>query len=54
MKMMNVMFISSSAPDNIWGETLLTTCFLQNRITHKKIGKTPYEFVKVTNLILNS
>jgi len=41
--MMNVMLISSSAPDNIWGETFLTTCFLLNRIPHKKTGKTLYE-----------
>jgi len=41
--MMNVMLISSNAPDNMWGESLLTTCFfffLQNRIPHKKTGKT--------------
>jgi len=35
--------ISSNAPHNLWGEALLTTCFLQNRIPHKKTGKTPYE-----------
>jgi len=26
-EMMNAMLISSSAPDNLWGETLLTACF---------------------------
>jgi len=26
-EMMNAMFISSSAPDNLWGEALLTACF---------------------------
>ena len=26
-EMMNVMLISSSAPDNLWGEALLTACF---------------------------
>jgi len=41
--MMNVMLISFSAPDNLWGEAILTTCFLHNRIPHKKTGKTPYE-----------
>ena len=45
-EMMNVMLISSSAPDNLWGEALLTACFLQNRIPHKKTGKTPYELWK--------
>jgi len=29
-EMMNVMLISYSAPDNLYEETLLTTCFLQN------------------------
>jgi len=42
-EMMNVMLISSSAPDNLWGEAFLTACFLQNRIPHKKTSKTPYE-----------
>jgi len=45
-EMMNVMLISSNAPDNLWGEALLTACFLQNRIPHKKTGKTPYELWK--------
>jgi len=44
--MMNAMLISSNTPDNLWGEALLTTCFLQNRIPHKKTGKTPYELWK--------
>ena len=29
-EMMNAMLISSSVPDNLWGEALLTACFLQN------------------------
>ena len=41
--MMNVMFTSSNAPDNLWSESLLTACFLQNRIPHKKTGNTSYE-----------
>jgi len=40
-EMMNVMLISSNAPDNLWGESLFTACFLQNMIPHKKNGKTP-------------
>jgi len=45
--MMNVMLISSNAPDNLWGESLLTMHFLKNRIPHKKIDKTtPYELWK--------
>jgi len=45
-EMMNVMLISSNAPDNLWGEALLIACFLQNRIPHKKTSKTPYELWK--------
>ena len=44
--MMNVMLISSNAPDNLWGESLFTAYFLQNRIPHRKTGKTPYELWK--------
>jgi len=40
---MNAMLFSSNALDNLWGEALLTACFLQNRIPHKKTGKTPNE-----------
>jgi len=45
-EMMNVMLISSNAPDNLWGESLLTVCFLKNRIPLKKTGKIPYELWK--------
>ena len=31
-EMMNSMLVSSSAPENLWGEALLTAYFLQNRI----------------------
>jgi len=44
---MNVMLISYNAPNNLWDESFLTACFLQNRIPHKKTGKTPYELLKV-------
>jgi hypothetical protein len=44
--MMNAMLVSSDAPNNLWGEALLTACFVQNRIPHKKTGKTPYELWK--------
>jgi len=32
--------------DRIWGESLLTAYFLQNRIPHRKTGKTLYELWK--------
>ena len=44
--MMNTMLISSAAPNNLWGEAILTACFLQNRVPHKKTRKTPYEIWK--------
>lgn len=40
------MLVSSSAPNNLWGETLLTVCFWPNRILHKKTSKTLYELWK--------
>ena len=45
-EIMNVLLVSSSAPNNLWGEVLLTACFLQNRISHKKIDLSPYELWK--------
>ena len=45
-EMMNALLVSSSAPNNLWGEALLTACFLQNRIPHKKTGLSPYELWK--------
>ena len=44
--MMNSMLISANAPDNLWGEAILTSSYLPNRIPHKKTGKTPYELWK--------
>ena len=43
---MNALLVSSFAPNNLWGEALLTACFLQNRIPHKKTGLSPYELWK--------
>ena len=37
-KIMNAMLVSSSIPDNLWGEAFLIACFLHNRIPHKKTG----------------
>ena len=45
-EMMNAMLVSSAAPNNLWGETILSACFLQNRLPHKKTKKTPYELWK--------
>lgn len=43
---MNAMLVSSSAPDNLWGEALSTVCFFTKRIPHRFIGKTTYELWK--------
>lgn len=42
-EMMNAMLVSSGAPNNLWGEAILSACHIQNRIPYKKTGKTPYE-----------
>ena len=42
-EMMNSLFVSASAPNNMWGQAILFACHLQNRISYKKTGKTPYE-----------
>ena len=45
-KMINAMLVSSGAPLNLWGETILFACHIQNRIPYKKTGKNPYELWK--------
>ena len=40
---MNAMMINSGVPINIWGEAILTACYLLNKIPHKKLDKTPYK-----------
>ena len=45
-EMMNSLFVSASAPNNLRGEAVLSACHLQNRIPYKKIGETPYELWK--------
>ena len=45
-EMMNSLLVSASAPNNMWGEAILSVCHLQNIITYKKTGKTLYELWK--------
>ena len=45
-EMMNSLLVSASTPNNLWGEAILSACHLQNRISYKKTGKTPYELWK--------
>jgi hypothetical protein len=50
-EMMNVMLVSFSAPNNLWGEAILSTCHLQNKISYKKTGLTSYQLWNVILLI---
>ena len=45
-EMMNSLLVSTSAPNNLWGEAILSACHLKNRIPYKKTCKTPYELWK--------
>ena len=45
-EMMNSLLVSASAPNNMWGEAILSAYHLQNRISYKKTSKTPYELWK--------
>ncbi|KAL0541446.1 hypothetical protein IC582_021491 [Cucumis melo] len=45
-EMMNAMLLSSGLFDNMWGEAVLSACFILNRIPHKGLDKTPYELWK--------
>ena len=51
-EMMNSLLVSASAPNNLWGEAMLSACHLQNRIPYKKTGKTPYKLWKCHTLNL--
>lgn len=47
MDMVNAMILSSGVPENLWGEALLSACYILNRIPNKKDLITPYEHWKV-------
>ncbi|KAL0556828.1 hypothetical protein IC582_005345 [Cucumis melo] len=44
--MMKAMLLSSGLSDNMWGEVVFSACFVLNRISHKRLDKTPYELLK--------
>nr|GEX12782.1 zinc finger, CCHC-type [Tanacetum cinerariifolium] len=44
--MINTMLVSANLPKNLWGEALLTTCHVSNRITAKKLKVSLYEVWK--------
>ena len=46
MEMINSMLYSSALPNNLWGEALLSSCHILNRVPYKNYEKTPYELWK--------
>ena len=40
------MLTSSGVPQNLWGEALLSTNYVLNKLPHKRLDKTPYELWK--------
>lgn len=45
-KIMNSMLLSSNLPDYMWGEVVLSACYILNRVPHEKLDKTLYELWK--------
>ena len=43
VEMVNAMLINARLPTNLWGEALLTACYLHNRIPSRKSKVSPYE-----------
>ena len=50
-EMMNELLISSGLPQNLWGEAILTSNQILNRVPHSKTNVIPYEKWKVENPI---
>ncbi|KAJ9551062.1 hypothetical protein OSB04_015107 [Centaurea solstitialis] len=46
VEMVNCMLNQSGLPTNLWGEALLTACYIHNRITSRVIPTSPYELWK--------
>ena len=46
MDMVNAMLLNSGLPENLWGEAILTACFILNRVIVNDKEKTPYEIWK--------
>ena len=43
---LNALLIQSGLADEMWGEAVLTANYLQNKLPHKQLDKTPYELWK--------
>ena len=54
MDMVNCMLLSSGAPENFWGEALLSACFILNRVSQRDSKVTSYERWKGELLTFNS
>ena len=46
IELMNSMLLSSSLSNNMWGEAVLSACYILNRVPHKNFDKTSYELWK--------
>ena len=44
--MINAMFISFDLPQNLWGEAILSTNYILNKLSKTKTNKTSYELWK--------
>ena len=43
MEMVNCMLLSSGEPGNLWGEAIISACFILNRVPQRDSDVTPYE-----------
>jgi hypothetical protein len=41
--MVNAMLLNANLPNNLWDETLLTTCHINNKVPFKKLNVSSYE-----------
>ena len=46
LDLVNEMILNAKLPNILWGEALLTTCYVHNRIPSKKFKVSPYELWK--------
>ena len=46
LDLVNEMILNAKLPNNLWGEALLTTCYVHNRIPSTKFKVSPYELWK--------
>ena len=54
MNMVHCMLLSSDAPKNFWGEALISTCFILNRVPKETVILFPKNVEKGELLTFNS